>query len=104
MCVRKGESLKINDVIVHLKRLEKEEKIKPKEIRRKRHIHQKQRLLKHFQRFWVLFVPLKLKDDRALELERALRSSSNEVVKNPTFYEVKFETQRSEGIQYFLNS
>lgn len=34
------KGLEINDLIVHLKKLEKENNIKPKEIKRKRHTHQ----------------------------------------------------------------
>lgn len=36
MCARQEEILEINDLIVYLKRLEEEEKIKPKEVQRKK--------------------------------------------------------------------
>lgn len=60
------QSLEINDLIVHLKKLEKEKNIKPKEIKRKRHIHQNATALKTLSK--ILSTICNSKDERMIGL------------------------------------
>lgn len=108
MCARQEEILEINDLIVYLKRLEKEEKIKPKEVRRKRHIHQKQQILKlskilsiictSQEKGWWVKGWWDLSVGKSLEIMKQLSSWKSCVLQG------KIWDPRSEGIQYFLNS